>query len=103
MSEINLVKCAVARGYRTATAIAKETGLSERSTRTYLTRLIGRGLVESTPSDIPDEWSKGIKHYHMVGVKFLLQDIWGGSKKSQPKPSAKSKQKPRARGGASAR
>jgi len=77
MSEINLVKQAICRGYRTTQAIVQATGLSESSTKTYLTRLQHRNLVVASKSPDPVEWSKSIKHFHMIGVGFLLQDIWG--------------------------
>ena len=83
MSEINRVKRAVSRGYRTRVAIAAASQLSMAKTQTYLTRLISRGLVESTSTGKgPEGLGAGFKHYHMVGIGFLLQDIWQCDAKS---------------------
>lgn len=76
MTEINKVKRALSQGFRTREAIAAEVGLTQAATQTYLTRLIGRDQAESTRSPDPIERSKNVKHYHMSGVEFLLQDIW---------------------------
>ena len=89
MSEISKVKQAVARGYRTTKAIAEAAGLTTARTQTYLMRLKDQGLVASETPLVErrmGRWyrmtsgvlGRPIKHYHMVGVGFLLQDIWRG-------------------------
>lgn len=73
MSAVDEVAKAVSRGFRTSVAISEVCGLGLRDTRTYLTRLRGRGLVES----VRVRGVAGCRvEYHAVGAKCLLSDVW---------------------------
>mgnify|MGYP000228439466 CR=1 FL=1 len=77
MSEINLVMRAVGQGYRTTREISAAAGLPLTKTRTYLTRLQSRNLVESELSPNAQERASHLKHYRLAGIGIcLLQQLW---------------------------